>query len=109
MSNSYNDDLNSQSSRDRSTYVDYEKLALTGNGGDDDDLKIIAVQKEISGEVRAYKLSDGRIVSVQKAVDLCNRGILGGYITATRWDGDAYIRTRPDGTRGNNLSNVPEF
>lgn len=110
MSDSWKDDLGTSRSYE-SKYTNYDKLRYEGNQIDegDNDLKIVAVQKEVNGEVRAYQLSDGRIVSVHKAVEMCNRGLLGDYITASRWDGDAYIRTRPNGTRGDNLSNLPEF
>lgn len=111
MSDSYKDDLGTQTRTDGSKAVDYTKLnyGLSQDEGED-GLKIVAVQKEVDGDVRAYMLSDGQVVSVQKAVDLCNQGQMDSmYITAIRWDGDAYIRTRPNSKRADNLSNLPEF
>lgn len=73
-------------------------------------LKIVAVHKDWEGrKIEDVKLSNGEIVSMQKAVKMCNSGLIPDYITATRWDGYEYLRTRPNQTRGDNLRNLPEF
>lgn len=75
-----------------------------------EEVTIVAVRKNFEGRPIMYKLSDGREVSVVEAVNICNMGGLAGlYLTAQRWDGEWYIRSRPDGTRSNNLLNLPEF
>lgn len=74
-----------------------------------DDLTIVGVQKEVDGRTKAYKLSDGQIVSVDRAVSMANTGQLPGYIVSTSATCEAYLRTRPDRSRRNNLSKLPEF
>lgn len=75
-----------------------------------EDLKIVEVHKDWDGRrIEDVKLSNGEIVSMQKAVKMCNNGQLPGYIVATRWDGEEYLRTRPNQTRGDNLRKLPEF
>lgn len=75
-----------------------------------EDLKIVEVHKDWDGrKITDVKLSNGEIVSINRAIQMCESGQLPGYIIGTRYDGESYLRTRPDGTRGNNLSNLPEF
>lgn len=73
-------------------------------------LKIVEVRKDWEGrKITDVKLSNGEIVSMQKAVKMCSNGQLPGYIIAKRWDGEEYLRTRPNQTRKDNLDKLPEF
>ena len=59
-----------------------------------------------SGRITGYQLSDGTTVSKQKGVDLAKAGEINGVGVAHRGDSE-YLKTIPDGTEGNNLSNLP--
>lgn len=74
-----------------------------------EDLKIVAVRKDTSGEIDAFKLSDGRVVEKVVAFQMVNRGELKGYVSGVSSLGEAYIRSAADGDPTNNLGNLPSF
>ena len=59
-----------------------------------------------SGRITGYHLSDGTTVSKQEGVDLAKAGEINGVGVAHRGDSE-YLKTIPDGTEGNNISNLP--
>ena len=59
-----------------------------------------------SGRITGYQLSDGTTVSKQEGVDLAKAGEINGVGVAHRGDSE-YLKTIPDGTEGNNISNLP--
>ena len=61
-----------------------------------------------SGRIIGYQLSDGTTVSKQEGVDLAKAGEINGVGVAHRGDSE-YLKTIPDGTEGNNLSNLPSI
>lgn len=67
--------------------------------------EIVALVKE-SGHVEGYKLSDGRVVSKQEGVTLARQGEIKGVGISSR-NGNEYLKSIPDGTENNNLSNLP--
>jgi hypothetical protein len=66
---------------------------------------IVALVKD-SGKVTGYKLSDGSIVDKQRGVALAKEGGIYGVGVASR-NGTEYLKSIPDGTEANNLSNLP--
>ncbi|MCH5256975.1 MAG: DUF3892 domain-containing protein [Lachnospiraceae bacterium] len=70
------------------------------------DAKDIVGLVKNSGRITGYQLSDGRTVSKQEGVDLAKSGEINGVGVAHRGDTE-YLKTIPDGTEGNNLSNLP--
>ena len=70
------------------------------------DAKDIVGLVKSSGRITGYQLSDGRTVSKQEGVDLAKSGEINGVGVAHRGDTE-YLKTIPDGTDGNNLSNLP--
>lgn len=70
------------------------------------DAKEIVGLVKSRGIISGYKLSDGRIVSKQEGVDLANQGEIKGVGIASR-KGVEYLKSIPDGTENNNLSNLP--
>ena len=72
------------------------------------DAKDIVGLVKSSGRVTGYQLSDGRTVSKQEGVALAKAGEIGGVGIAHRGDTE-YLKTIPDGTEGNNLSNLPSI
>ena len=70
------------------------------------DAKDIVGLVKTSGRVTGYQLSDGRTVSKEEGVSLAKAGEINGVGVAHRGDTE-YLKTIPDGTEGNNLSNLP--
>lgn len=59
-----------------------------------------------SGRVTGYQLSDGRVVTREEGVALAKRGEIAGVGIAHRGDTE-YLKSIPDGSAQNNLSNLP--
>ena len=70
-----------------------------------DAKQIVALVKE-SGRVTGYKLSDGSILDKNEGIKLAKDGGIQGVGIAMR-DGNEYLKSIPDGTENNNLSNLP--
>ncbi len=66
---------------------------------------IVGLTKE-SGRVSGYKLSDNRIVSKQEGVELARQGEIAGVGISQR-KGNEYLKSLPDQSDGNNLTNLP--
>lgn len=67
--------------------------------------EIVALVKD-SGRVTGYQLSDGTTVTKEDGVELAKSGDIQGVGIAHR-DGKEYLKSIPDGTESNNLSNLP--
>lgn len=72
-----------------------------------DAKQIVALVKE-SGNVTGYKLSDGQVLNKSEGVQLAKQGGIQGVGIATR-NGNEYLKSLPDGTESNNLSNLPSI
>lgn len=59
-----------------------------------------------SGRVTGYRLSDGRVVTREEGVALAKKGEIAGVGIAHRRDTE-YLKSIPDGSDENNLSNLP--
>lgn len=59
-----------------------------------------------SGRVTGYQLSDGSTVSKQEGVNLAREGKIKGVGIAHRKDTE-YLKSLPDGSESNNLTNLP--
>ena len=66
---------------------------------------IVGLVKE-SGKITGYQLSDGSTVSKNEGVNLAKQGEIKGVGVAHRGDTE-YLKSIPDGTDDNNLSNLP--
>ncbi|MCL2048785.1 MAG: DUF3892 domain-containing protein [Defluviitaleaceae bacterium] len=66
---------------------------------------ITALVKE-SGHVTGYQLSNGNILDKPEAVALAKQGGIVGVGIAHR-NGNEYLKSLPDETESNNLSNLP--
>lgn len=74
--------------------------------------KIVEVQKQNSGnEIDFVKLDDGRILTRTEACEQVAAGslFLPDIIVAESKDGEAYLRSKPDGDPSNNLQNLPSI
>lgn len=66
---------------------------------------IVALVKE-GGKVTGYQLSDGTTLSKEDGVELAKAGGINGVGIAHR-NGKEYLKSIPDGTENNNLSQLP--
>lgn len=67
--------------------------------------EITALVKQ-SGKVTGYQLSDNRIVNKEEGVALAKQGEIKGVGIAKN-KGNEYLKSLPDGSENNNLSNLP--
>ena len=70
------------------------------------DAKSITRLVKQKGKVSGYELSDGKILSKHDGVTLAKQGGIRGVAVATR-NGSEYLRSLPDGSESNNLSDLP--
>jgi hypothetical protein len=72
------------------------------------DAKEIVGLVKSSGKISGYQLSDGSIVSKEDGVSMAKTGDIKGVGIAHRKDSE-YLKSLPNGTEGNNLSNLPSI
>lgn len=72
------------------------------------DAKEIVGLVKSSGKISGYQLSDGTTVSKEEGVSMAKAGDIKGVGVAHRKDSE-YLKSLPDGTEGNNLSNLPSI
>ena len=65
--------------------------------------KIVETIKDSSGEIKQYVLENGTTIDKAQGVEMAKKGQIDGVIIA---QGEEYLRTKPDGTQGNNLSSM---
>ena len=70
------------------------------------DAKEIVGLVKSSGKISGYQLSDGSTVSKEEGVSMAKAGDIKGVGIAHRKDSE-YLKSLPDGTESNNLSNLP--
>ena len=70
-----------------------------------DAKQIVALVKK-GGRVSGYKLSDGQIVDKERGVQLAKQGDIRGVGVSSR-NGNEYLKSLPDASENNNLSNLP--
>ncbi|WP_195467633.1 DUF3892 domain-containing protein [Clostridium sp. D43t1_170807_H7] len=68
--------------------------------------KIVETIKNSSGEITQYVLENGQTVEKAQGVEMAKNGQIEGVIVAHSRKGEEYLRTKPDGTEGNNLSSM---
>ena len=72
------------------------------------DSRCITALKKDGGHVTGYQLSDGRIIDKAEAVNLAKKGGIQGVGISNR-NGTEYLKSLPDETENNNLSNLPSL
>ena len=72
-----------------------------------DAQQIVALVKA-GGRVTGYKLSDGQVLSKEAGVSLARHGGIVGVGIAIR-NGSEYLKSLPDDSENNNLSNLPSI
>ena len=68
--------------------------------------KIVETIKDSSGEIKQYVLENGTTIDKAQGVEMAKKGQIDGVIIADSKKGEEYLRTKPDGTQGNNLSSM---
>lgn len=71
--------------------------------------RITAIKSSSSGEIEAYELSSGKIITKEEAVGLARNGKVDGVQVLESKMGEEYLRSRPDDDESNNLSELPKF
>jgi len=61
-----------------------------------------------SGDVVGYELSNGQVISKEEGIQMAKGGQIAGVAVATN-KGNEYLRSLPDETENNNLSNLPSI
>jgi len=72
------------------------------------DAKEIVGLVKSSGKISGYQLSDGNIVSKDEGITMAKAGDIKGVGIAHRKNSE-YLKSLPDGTESNNLSNLPSI
>lgn len=68
--------------------------------------KIKDTIKGSGGEITHYILENGEKLSKVEGVEKAKNGEIEGVIIAHSRKGEEYLRTKPDGSEGNNLSSL---
>lgn len=68
--------------------------------------KIVETIKNSSGEIMQYVLENVTTVDKAQGVEMAKNGQIEDVIVAHSKKGEEYLRTKPDGTEGNNLSSM---
>jgi hypothetical protein len=71
-----------------------------------ENAKQITALKKDGGHVTGYQLSDGTVLDTPEAVNLAKQGGVAGVGISHR-NGNEYLKSLPDDTENNNLSNLP--
>lgn len=72
------------------------------------DAKDIVALVKKGGKVTGYQLSDGRVLAKEEGVNLARQGGIAGVGIASR-NGNEYLKSLPDSSENNNLSNLPSI
>lgn len=70
------------------------------------DAKHIVALVKKRGRITGYQLSDGNVITREQGVNMAKSGDIAGVGIAHRKDTE-YLKSIPDGTDDNNLSNLP--
>lgn len=71
--------------------------------------RITAIKSSSNGEIEAYELSSGRIITKEEAIGLARNGKIDGVQVLESRKGEEYLRSKPDDDESNNLSELPKF
>ncbi|MBC8062925.1 MAG: DUF3892 domain-containing protein [Clostridiaceae bacterium] len=68
---------------------------------------IEGVSRDSRGEINAYKLDTGELVSKEQAVLMAKQGALKGVSVVVSKNGEEFLRSLPDSDANNNLESLP--
>lgn len=70
---------------------------------------IVAVQRNGQGDIEAFQLESGVVVTYDQAISYIKRNQADGLLVQQGNNGDLIIRSVPDAYTQNNLDNLPTF
>lgn len=68
---------------------------------------VVGVVRDEQGEIAAYKLENGEIVSKGEAVALAKQSAIKGVSVGVSKLGEEFLKSLPDNDINNNLQNLP--
>ena len=71
--------------------------------------KIQGIIRDEKGEISAYKLETGEILTKQQAVKYAKEGSIEEVSVVVSKNGEEFLRSLPDNTPDNNLENLPNI
>lgn len=71
--------------------------------------KIVQVKKNEDGDITDVKLADGSQISIKQAIDMARNNQIEGVILGKARNGRETLRSQPNNTPEDNLSNLPTF
>jgi hypothetical protein len=71
--------------------------------------KIIQVKKNQDGDITDVKFDDGKQATVQQAIDMARNNQIEGVMVGKAKNGRETLRSQPNNTQADNLSNLPTF
>ena len=70
---------------------------------------IVKVRKNNDGDITDVMLGNGNVYSVNEAIIMAKDGLLEGVNVGRAKNGREYLRSDPNGTKKDNLDNLPTF
>ena len=71
--------------------------------------KITKVKKNNDGDITDIMLDDGKVYSVNEAINMAKDHLIDGVNVSKAKSGKEYLRSNPNDTDGDNLDNMPTF
>ncbi|MFZ5643553.1 MAG: DUF3892 domain-containing protein [Bacillota bacterium] len=71
-------------------------------------MRIEKVKKNAEGDITDVMIN-GNVYNINEAITMARDGLIEGVTVARAKGGREYIRSNPDGTKENNLDNIPAF
>ncbi|WP_432665557.1 DUF3892 domain-containing protein [Wukongibacter baidiensis] len=74
-----------------------------------DTTSIIKVKKNHSGDITDVMLENGNVYSIDEALNMAKHGIIDGVNVGRAKNGREFLRSNPNGSKNDNLDNLPMF
>jgi hypothetical protein len=74
-----------------------------------DQAKIIKVKKNPDGDITDVMLDNGNVYSINEAMMMAKDDLISGVNVSEAKSGRNYLKSNPNGSKGDNLDNLPEF
>lgn len=75
----------------------------------ENNITVSKVRKNSEGDITDVMLSNGEAYSIEEAVDMTKKGLINGVNVSKAKNGREYLKSNPNGTEEDNLSNKPIF
>jgi len=75
----------------------------------ENNITISKVRKNSEGDITDVMLSNGEAYPIEKAVEMTKEGLINGVNVSKAKNGREYLKSNPNGTEEDNLSNKPTF